>query len=304
MYKNKNYNMSDSFLSRSISSSFSSSSTAPLSSESTSSISALCRLDRKRKVHFKISKFTYIEPDDETKYSPPVDTGELYYTKSDFYRLRLETALTLRILETKDPNVFEDDESGFCVRGVEEFSDEWSRWRYMSHFRMVRGVLEEQSRQRELNFSDPIAIAETAMQLSTLDKARASNQGLQDADEARKILKVYKEENDETTQEEECDEEEELMTCVFRRIKQHRKHHSDSSGSLASQSCDSASSTLLVDDLSEGSSRYYDVHGCDNREDSDPKSDTILEARPNPFQRFLRIFHQPKACLTSKQTKC
>jgi hypothetical protein len=285
-----------------MSSSSSSSSSTVTSSESESSTSALGTFDRRRKVHFKISKFTYIEPDDETKYSPPVDIRELYYTKSDFYRLRLETALTLRLLETKDPNVFEDDESGVCVRGVEELSDEWSSRRYKSHFRMVRGVLEEQSRQRELNLFDPIAVAEKVMQLSTLDKFRALNQGLQDAYEARKILKMYKEEEEDDETTEECDEEEELMTCVFKKTKKHRKHHSDSSGSLASQSCNSSStaSTSLVDDLSDdSSSRYYDDHGCDHWEDSGPKSDTILEARPNPFQSFLRIFHQPKVCSTS-----
>ena len=299
--------MSDPFLTRrSMSSSSATTSTGIISSESSSSISTLDgRFNRKRKVHFKISKFTYIEPDDEMKYSPPVNIDELYYTKADFYRIHLENALTLRLLETKDPKVFEDEEeSGFCSRGVEELSHEWSRRRHMSYFFMVRGVMEEQCRQREeLQFSDPISLAEKAMQVSTLDKVRALNQGLQDAYEARKILKVYKEQDDhEPTEEEDCDEEEELMTSVFKKIKQNRKHPSDASDSLASRSsCDSSStaSTLLVDDLSEDSSRYHDDHGCDYWEENGPKSTTILEARPNPFQSFLRIFHQPKVCLTS-----
>mmetsp|Transcript_5355 Transcript_5355/g.10075 ORF Transcript_5355/g.10075 Transcript_5355/m.10075 type:complete len:283 (-) Transcript_5355:1488-2336(-) len=265
----------DSFFTRAMSSS------STISSEASSPIG---KFNRRRKVHFVISKFTYIEPDDSF---PPADPSDLYYTKEDFASVRLETALTLQMLIAKDPRVF-DDESDFCARGVEELSQECSRRRLVSHLRMMRATMREQELQRRTGIFDPEKLAEKARQMSALDRVRAQNQGIQDAQVSRQILFGTKSDQN---------EDNEVMTGWFQKSA-HRKQR-ESSSSFASQ-CDSSStaSTCLVDDLSETSF-------CPDGSESDPypwdsvdaKTEhfTILDARPNPFQTFIRIFHL-KAC--------
>ncbi|KAG7366583.1 hypothetical protein IV203_029253 [Nitzschia inconspicua] len=139
---------------------------------------------RKRRVHFVISRFSYVEPE---TFDPPLNFRDLYYTKDDILHIKIEMAMTLKLLATKDPRLWQQDNL-FCTRGVEELSPAIIQKRCESTTQILRGVLSEQARQQQRGISDLEQLAETSRQLSMKDVVRAHHQGLQDAIVARGVL--------------------------------------------------------------------------------------------------------------------
>lgn len=242
---------------------------------------------RKRRVRFVISQFSYVEP---PVYHPPLDPHDLYYSKHDFAQIKLETALTLQLMQAKDPRWLQD-EKVFCSRGVEELSPATLKARCDSTTQILQAILLEQTRQHQCGILDIEVLAEISRQLSARDVVRAHHQGLRDALVAQEILKGKQE----GMADQECSEPTKYMSSSQVDYLPHSYCH------IKRDSFFTVSTMMLTDydeddsdeddDNEDGASSFQKL----SKEDLERERHAVLLDNARPFSSFQRLF-QSKSC--------
>ena len=146
----------------------------------------------KKKVHFVIRRFSYIEPSDV-----PGDYSDLYYSQEEFDAMHVDSRAIIQLMQTCMPVKLEN---GLCSRGLEDMTPHGARRRIWNHARAVASVNREQIHQKEDNCFDPEKMAQVYSHFSTPCQKQAHKVGQQDAIDALKILR------EKTDQDSDCDQ--------------------------------------------------------------------------------------------------
>ena len=148
---------------------------------------------RKKKVRFVVSRFSYIEPNDED--SEGRNHSELYYSQEDYADMHIESRAILNLMQTCLPIKLEH---GLCSRGLEDRTPHGARRRIWNHARAFSAVHREQKRQKDDGVCDPEKLADAYRCYSTSCQTEACNMAKQDAIDARRIQR-------ESTQQSSCE---------------------------------------------------------------------------------------------------
>jgi hypothetical protein len=155
--------------------------------------STLTTLPRKRKVHFMVRKFSYVEPPSHSEY---IDPSQLHYSREEYSAIVLNINSTLQVMEG-DENIM--GENDLCCRGLESRTKRGWRQRVYNYKRALLVVINEQKRQRLESINDPDKISQIYRDRSNHCARNAVVFGMLDAKVANKIFQeeILEEENKE-----------------------------------------------------------------------------------------------------------
>jgi hypothetical protein len=143
---------------------------------------------RKKKVHFVVRRFSYIEP----RSNDPGDYSDLFYSQEDYAEMHVESRAIIQMMQTCLPVKLQN---GLCSRGLEDRTPPGARKRIWNHMRAFAAVNREQTRQREEFLDDAEKMAEVYTRFSAPCQKQACRVGKQDAIDAKEILREKLESN-------------------------------------------------------------------------------------------------------------
>lgn len=156
-----------------------------ISDDSMRSLGSSSKSTTKRKVHFRISQFSYVEP--EHLEAPPLAVSDLFYTKQELENIHLENNAIITCLEADSYCLFSDDVSS-PTRGLEDRTRQGARRRFWHQQQASRIVMREQARQRREGIWEPETIAQLYSLFSQGSRSDARKIGKKDAIVAKKAI--------------------------------------------------------------------------------------------------------------------
>ncbi len=138
---------------------------------------------KKRKVHFRISQFSYIDPE---LVVPPLLISNLFYTQQELEQIHLDNKAIVTCLEADSYCLRNND--GCLTRGLEDRTQDGAQRRIWNQQQSLQAVLREQERQRREGSREPHTISELHSFFSQGPTREARRIGTKDAYIARKAI--------------------------------------------------------------------------------------------------------------------